>query len=560
MKKIMLPLLLLLLLMLFCVWKHAGDFNKPVTYTITQESQSYRLKGSFKEESQIQRLIKVFAKNGASLKGADKEVDSLLNAKGSVGVVEKITAHFIKNYKEGQLSYAAETLTVSGIVESDAANEQMQTLLLEAPISVVNETKVVKPLPIEFVIKQKAAGEYILSGDFSSTTEKDRLITSLKSAGAKVRVAGGINPILAERDDVIATVEKVIPHFVKNLQEGEISYLKGELTVSGLAMEKPLLESIEKDLYGAKVKFHTDLALNLKAIKAKEEAIRKAKELAAKKAAEAKRKAEQERLAQEEAARKAKAEAAKRAEEERLAREEAARREAEAKQKAQEERLAQEAAAKKAEEERQAQLAAQAAQKAEQERLAQEEAARKAEAAARKAEEERQAKIAEALLQAQQEADARKAAQEARKAAASKMAVAPVMSAEEIAKIKANRQAARENIAKLLEVEIIEFDTAKSSLTAKGENTVDKLALILQNYPLIKVEIAGHTDSDGNDKFNQKLSQARVDTVKKELVSQGINAHRLKAIGYGESKPLVPNTTAENKQKNRRVEIIVIGE
>jgi len=549
MKKIMLPLLLLLLLMLFCIWKHAGDFNKPVTYTITQDSQSYRLKGSFKEKSQIQRLIKVFANNGASLIGTDKNVDDLLNARGSIGVVEKITAHFIQNYKEGQISYAAETLTVSGVVESDAANEQMQTLLSRAPILVVNETKVVKPLPIEFVIKQKTAGEYILSGDFSSTTEKDRLINSLKAAGAKVRVAGGINPILAERDNVIETVQKVIPHFVKDLQEGEISYQKGELMVSGLAMEKGLLERVEKDLDGAKVVHHTNLALNLKAIKAKEEAARKA--------AEAKRKAEQERLAREEAARKAKAEAEQKAAEERLAQERAA-------QKAEAERLAQEVAAKKAEEERQAQLAAEAAQKTEQERLAQEaankeEAAHKEEAA-RKAEEERQAKIAEALLKAQQEADARKAAEEARKEAASKMAVAPAMSAEEIAKIKAERQAARDTIAALLEAEIIEFDSAKSSLTPLGKNTVDKLAVILQNYPLIKVEIAGHTDSDGDDKFNQKLSQARVDTVKKELISQGINGHRLKAVGYGESKPLVPNITAENKQKNRRVEIIVIGE
>jgi outer membrane protein OmpA-like peptidoglycan-associated protein len=337
-------------------------------------------------------------------------------------------------------------------------------------------------------------------------------MASLKSAGAKVRVAGGINPILAERDDVISTVQKVIPHFVKNLQEGRISYDKDLLSVHGLAMEKPLLDAIQKDLSGAKVKIHTNLALNLRAIQVKE-ATRKAKEEAERKAVEAKRKAEQE----EEAIRKAQEKAARRAKEE-----------AERK-------------------------AAEAAKRAQEERLAQEEAARKAK-------EVRQAKVAEALLQAQQEAEARRVATEARKAAAAKMAVAPAMSAEEIAKIKANRQAARDTIAALLEVEIIEFDSAKSSLTPKGENTVDKLAVILQNYPLIKVEIAGHTDSDGNDKFNQKLSQTRVDTVKNELVSQGINSNKLKAIGYGESKPLVPNTTAENKQKNRRVKIIVIGE
>jgi len=529
----MLPLGLLLVLLLFCVWKHAGTFNKPVEYTITQQSHNYQLSGSFRQEPQIERLIKAFAKQGAILKNSQTQVDGLRNAQGSIAVVEQIVAHFVQHYKEGQIRYEAETLTVSGIVESDTAKEQMQMLLEHAPIQVRDETQVVKPLPIEFILTQKAAGEYHLSGDFGSTTQKDRLITTLEKSGANVHVTGGIDPALVAPNHVIETVQKLIPHFVKDLQEGEIRYEKGVLNVHGLAMQKPLLDRIKQDLSGAEVAVHTDLALNLKAIKAKEEAARKA--------AEAKRKAEQKRLAEEaarkakeEAARKAAEAAAKRAEEERIAQEKAA----------------QEAAAKKAEQERLAKLAA---QKAEQERKAQEEAARRAE-------EERQAKIAEALLQAQKEADARKAAQEARKAAAAKMTVAPVMTSEELAKVKANRQAARENIAKLLEVEIIEFDTAKSTLTPKGENTVDKLALILQNYPLIKVEIAGHTDSDGNDKFNLKLSQERVDTVKKELISQGVDPHRLKAVGYGETRPLVPNTTPENKQKNRRVEIIVIGE
>jgi len=124
----------------------------------------------------------------------------------------------------------------------------------------------------------------------------------------------------------------------------------------------------------------------------------------------------------------------------------------------------------------------------------------------------------------------------------------------------AQEKEAKANIAKLLQVENIEFNTAKSTLTSRGQSTVDKLAVILKKYPEVKVEIAGHTDSDGSDAFNQTLSQARVDTVKKELISQGVERKRLTAKGYGEGKPLVPNTTDENKQKNRRVEINIIGE
>jgi len=130
---------------------------------------------------------------------------------------------------------------------------------------------------------------------------------------------------------------------------------------------------------------------------------------------------------------------------------------------------------------------------------------------------------------------------------------------EALAKQKA-KLAAKERIIHLLQIENIEFETAKGTLTNKGKGTVDKLADILEQYSDIKIEIAGHTDSDGSESFNQKLSQSRVETVKGRLISRGVNANRLTAKGYGETKPLVPNTTDENKQKNRRVEIIILGE
>ncbi len=82
----------------------------------------------------------------------------------------------------------------------------------------------------------------------------------------------------------------------------------------------------------------------------------------------------------------------------------------------------------------------------------------------------------------------------------------------------------------------------------------------MREYTTIRIEIAGHTDSDGSEAYNLKLSQSRVDTVKKELISKHIEASRLVAKGYGETKPLVPNTTRANKARNRRVEINILGE
>jgi len=177
---------------------------------------------------------------------------------------------------------------------------------------------------------------------------------------------------------------------------------------------------------------------------------------------------------------------------------------------------------------------------------------------------------ADALRQAEEEKQAahnESARQEAVKVAEAsetkRLAEEKTKLAKEEAKLVETQLAAKavkEKITKLLQIENIEFKVGKGSLTKKGIATVDKLANILLQHPNIKAEIAGHTDSDGSAIFNQKLSQARVDTAKARLIKKGIDATRLTARGYGESKPLVPNTTRENKQKNRRVEIHIQGE
>ncbi len=117
-----------------------------------------------------------------------------------------------------------------------------------------------------------------------------------------------------------------------------------------------------------------------------------------------------------------------------------------------------------------------------------------------------------------------------------------------------------QEIQDVLKIENIEFEVDSSTITQKGIETIKKIYIILKKYPDTKLEIDGYTDSDGDAQYNLKLSQERVDAVKKALVEFGLDGNRFTTKGYGESKPLVPNNSAENKAKNRRVEFILIGE
>lgn len=82
------------------------------------------------------------------------------------------------------------------------------------------------------------------------------------------------------------------------------------------------------------------------------------------------------------------------------------------------------------------------------------------------------------------------------------------------------------------------------------------MASVLKIDRGLKLEISGHTDNTGDKAHNEKLSEARAQAVVKALVAKyGIDAKRLTAKGYGDSKPVAPNTTDDNKAKNRRVEL-----
>ena len=104
------------------------------------------------------------------------------------------------------------------------------------------------------------------------------------------------------------------------------------------------------------------------------------------------------------------------------------------------------------------------------------------------------------------------------------------------------------------------FDTGKSDLRSNAREALSKLTGIVLNYPSLKLNIEGHTDSTGSAELNQTLSEERANSVRDYLIGQGLDARSLSALGFGMNNPVADNSTGEGRQKNRRVEIIVSGE
>lgn len=101
------------------------------------------------------------------------------------------------------------------------------------------------------------------------------------------------------------------------------------------------------------------------------------------------------------------------------------------------------------------------------------------------------------------------------------------------------------------------FEVNRSTLQAEGLRRVDQLAAVLKEFPQRNALVEGFTDSTGSDGHNQTLSGQRADAVRTALVRQGIAMERVSARGYGETSPVGSNATADGRQLNRRVEIVL---
>lgn len=105
----------------------------------------------------------------------------------------------------------------------------------------------------------------------------------------------------------------------------------------------------------------------------------------------------------------------------------------------------------------------------------------------------------------------------------------------------------------------IMFAPNSTVLSAETKVVLDKLSVVLTKYPETNVFMTGHTDSDGADDLNLKLSEARANAVADYLKSKGVPADRFTVKGEGETVPVADNSTAEGKAKNRRVELGIVA-
>jgi outer membrane protein OmpA-like peptidoglycan-associated protein len=118
-----------------------------------------------------------------------------------------------------------------------------------------------------------------------------------------------------------------------------------------------------------------------------------------------------------------------------------------------------------------------------------------------------------------------------------------------------------ESVTKKLEFTTIDFASGSSTVVPQMYSDLNKLANFLIDHPDVKLKIGGHTDSDGNEEFNQKLSQHRAIAIMEYLVAfANVAANQVEAIGYGSSRPLVEEKTDADKKLNRRVEFELIKE
>ncbi|UAA38402.1 OmpA family protein [Paraneptunicella aestuarii] len=104
----------------------------------------------------------------------------------------------------------------------------------------------------------------------------------------------------------------------------------------------------------------------------------------------------------------------------------------------------------------------------------------------------------------------------------------------------------------------ITFETGSANITPEFFPILQDVALVLNKYNKTTLMISGHTDDTGSAELNQNLSIARANSVKANLVNHQVDPRRITTQGYGEFQPLVPNTSEENRQQNRRVELTII--
>ncbi len=205
-------------------------------------------------------------------------------------------------------------------------------------------------------------------------------------------------------------------------------------------------------------------------------------------------------------------------------------------------------AAEEAEARRRADLQRQETEAQTQARLADEAARRKADEDAKRASDAKRA----ADEAARRDTEARRAAEEQERIARAKSET----EVQQRARI-AEGQRCQRDLSSAAEAGIITFQRASAELDRRSHLTLDALAQIVKGCPGFAIEVSGHTDNEGEPDRNKRLSERRAQSVLEYLVSAGVPTATLTAAGYGETQPKVPNDSAANMARNRRIEFSV---
>jgi outer membrane protein OmpA-like peptidoglycan-associated protein len=179
-------------------------------------------------------------------------------------------------------------------------------------------------------------------------------------------------------------------------------------------------------------------------------------------------------------------------------------------------------------------------------------------AAQQAAQQQQQAEAARAAALAQQQA-AEAQAEQARQAAAQAEQDKAAMRAQLLAQLNAVLQTQDTARGLIVNMSDVLFDTGSATLRPPAREKLAKISGIVLAHPGLTLQIEGHTDSVGSDQMNQQLSERRADSVRDFLIAQGVAGSAVTAKGFGKTRPVVPNDTAEGRQKNRRVELVVNG-
>jgi len=204
------------------------------------------------------------------------------------------------------------------------------------------------------------------------------------------------------------------------------------------------------------------------------------------------------------------------------------------------------------------------AEQAQAEAVRMKEEAMKAAAEAGKAKEDadraRQAAVVEQQAALQQKQAAEAEAEKARQAAAKAEADKADMRSQLLAQLNSILQTNDSARGLIVNMSDVLFDTGSFTLKPGAREKLAKVSGILLAHPGLSMQIEGHTDSVGGDAFNVKLSEQRADAVKDFLGEQGVSPSSITAQGFGKAEPVATNDTAEGRQRNRRVEIVVNGD